>query len=183
MAGLRALAARLAKTCFICMAVLALAGCAKPETGLVNLDAAGAGDMVAAVKQGTLAFDTGITVGDAFDHYGGFVVKQNQWEHFQTQNRRNIVEFRGRLDLRQANLSDAAIGRLEKAVLLVQFATKVDGGLEVRYMSLVMRAVDGPEKEYAISKGNQDHYLKAVYGNYKFSNSKYEFIIQSMVLN
>ena len=183
MSGYRTKTAWLVKTCLVWAAFLALTGCAKPEMGQVNLDEVQDGDIVAAVKRGTLSFDTGITVGDAFDHYGGFVVKWNKWEHFRTQNRRNIVEFRGPLDLRQANLSDADIDRIEKAELLVQFAVKVDGGLEVRYMSMVLKAVGGPQKEYTISKGKQDHYLKAIYGNYKFSNTRYEFIIESIILN
>ncbi len=165
------------------LGLTALAGCAKPRTGQIDPDSADQGDMVAAVKQGTLALDTGITVGDAFDHYGGFIVKWNEWERFQTQNRRNIVEFRGHLDLRQADMSDADIDRIEKALLVVQFSPKVDGGLEIRYMGYVLKAHGGPEKEYSISKGKQDHYLKAIYGNYKFSNSRYEFIIESLVLN
>ena len=171
------------KLLMIALLISALAGCAKPKTGRIDPESARQGDMVAAVRQGTLSFDTGITVGDAFDHYGGFVVKWNEWDHFQTQNRRNIVEFKGHMDLRQADLSDAAIDRLEKVIFTTQFAAKVDGGLEVRYMGFVMKAQGGLEKEYAVSKGNQGHYLKAIYGNYKFSNAKYEFIIQNMVLN
>ena len=170
----------------ICIAALALAGlsgCAKPKTGRMDLDSAQQGDMVAAVKRGTLALDTGITVGDAFDHYGGFIVKWNEWEHFQTPNRRNIVEFRGHLDLRQADMSDADIDRIEKALFTVQFSPKVDGGLEIRYMGYVLKAKGGWEKEYSISKGKQAHYLKAIYGNYKFSHARYEFIIESLLLN
>lgn len=169
-----------------CIAVLlsaGLTGCAKPRTGSMNADAAQQGDMVAAVRNGTLALDTGITVGNAFDHYGGFIVQWNEWEHFQTQNRRNIVEFRGHLDLRQADMSDADIDRIDKALLVVQFSPKVDGGLEIRYMGYQLRAKGGSVKEYSISKGKQDHYLKAIYGNYKFSNSRYEFIIESLLLN
>jgi len=162
--------------------ILALTGCAARRTGQVDLLAMDQGDYVAAIKNGTLPFDVGITIGDAFDHYGGFHTKFNRWEHFKTPNQRNLVEFTGMMDLSQANLSDADINRLEKVRFITLFAANVDNSIEIRSMGFLLKAKGGEEKEYRISRSNYNHYLKAIYANYKFSNTGYELLIQNMVL-
>ena len=161
---------------------LVLSGCAGQRTGQVDLLSMDQGDYVAAIKRGTLPFDVGITIGDAFDHYGGFHTKFNRWEYFRTHNQRNIVEFSGMMDLSQANLSDADIDRLDKVRFITQFAANVDNTIEIRSMGFLLKAKDGPEKEYRISRPNHNRYLKAIYGNYKFANTRYETIIQNLVL-
>jgi hypothetical protein len=162
--------------------LLTLAGCATRQTGQVDLLAMEQGDYVNAIKRGTLPFDVGITIGDAFDHYGGFHTKFNRWEHFRTHNQRNIIEFSGMMDLSQTDLSDADIDRLEKVRFVTQFAANVDNTIEIRSMGFLLKAKGGEEKEYRVSSSNHNLYLKPIYANRKFSHTRYELIIQNLVL-
>ncbi|MBW1713192.1 MAG: hypothetical protein JRJ59_08615 [Deltaproteobacteria bacterium] len=161
---------------------LVLAGCGKNEMGRVASSPEEEGDLIAAVKGGVLALDVGLTVGQAFDHYGGFVLKENKWTLFKTQNQRDIVQFTGIMDLNKANLSDAAIDRLDKVEFITQFGVNKNKTFEVRYMGYAIHPKGGPVKEYHIKRPQHDNFLKNIFGNYKFPNAVYELLIEKLVL-
>lgn len=160
---------------------LFLSGCAASPKGRLDMDRMHSGDVIAAVKNGTLAIDRGITIGDAFDHYGGFHFKENEWSHFKTQNQRNIIELTAKMNLGVANLSDDIIGAIKKAEYVIQFAANVDKSIEIRYMGFVVTLGNGLVKEHDIPRSRHDDYLKPVFGNYKFSNARYELVIQGLL--
>ena len=78
------------------------------------------------VKNGGLAIDKSLTVGEAFDNYKYF--KNVRWEAFTSENGRRVVQVTGELDIdRMPTLSFLKNEGLEKAYAIFQFVINRDG--------------------------------------------------------
>ncbi|WP_442765654.1 hypothetical protein [Sulfurospirillum cavolei] len=142
---------QISKVISIFITVLFLIGCSSNE----NI-----------VKNGTLAFDKSITVGQAFDKYSYF--SSTKWRSFKTDNGRQIVEVRGEFTDKFLKLKELVWGtEYNKAVLVVQFKINKDDTFEILAIGFDVTLKNG-EKEFVdmgknLTKGQLNLLLKELY--------------------
>lgn len=104
------------------------------------------GGDVSIVKNGTLAFDKSLTVGQALDKYQYF--KKTTWEAVKTDNGKRIVNVTGDLDVsRYPHLNTDELPQLKSAYLKFQFVVNQDKTFEVKWCGVGVEKTDGEKKE------------------------------------
>ncbi len=119
-------------------------------TGLVlSIFISGCSD-IGVVKDGTLNFDSSITVGQAFDNYQYF--KETKWEELETANGRKIIEVNGVFTDKYLKLMGWT-KQFAQASLTVQFKINKDDTFEVSAIGLNVVGINEQTKEIDLGEG------------------------------
>ena len=122
----------------------------------------GGGSTIDEVKDGTLGGYKSLTVGEAFDNYSQF--KSTSWESFETQNGKQVVQFKGDVRIPQ-RLKDRGSS---KAVLIVQFLINDDDSFALNAMQ--MNAVENGRSVSQNLYTMADGILAKIYNNEAIMN-------------
>jgi|GEM_PF-7101272 len=141
------------------LSITSILGCAK--------------DPIELVKKGTLSFDTTATVGGAFEGYKYFISKQ--WKPMVSDQKRQIVEFRGDINLdsykgakfknMEITPDDLKMAKedIKSIYYLAQFAISTDGkSFELKYNGFELNQNNGQKKDYDIKSFST---IKNIYNN------------------
>lgn len=121
---------------------------------------------VSIVKNGTLEFDKGLTVGQAIDKYKYF--KHTTWEAVKTENGKRVVNVTGELDVsRYPHLNTDEIPHLKSAYIKFQFVINQDKTFEMKWCGLGAERNDGDkiEPDERINLVKCMNTLKEIYNN------------------
>lgn len=113
---------------------------------------------VGIVKNGTLAIDKNITIGQAFDNYSHF--KNSEWQSFETENGRRIVQFDGEFKLPESDNLE-----FTRMVLIVQFTINKDDTFKVQAVEVRLTLKNGQEVKQPMASENLAQTLKSIYHN------------------
>jgi hypothetical protein len=124
------------------------------------------GGNINTVKDGTLNFDTSITVVEAFDNYKYF--RKTKWEEFETDNKRSVVQVDGYFTQEYLNL----IKRDKKftfAKLIIQFKINKNDTFEIAAIGFELTRTNGKTEKIDAGKDMNNrqlnNMLQEIYNN------------------
>lgn len=133
----------------------------------LSLILTGCGSDISSVKDGTMDFDSSITVGDAFDNYSYFV--STDWKSFETSNGRKIVEVKGFFSDKYPIFQKLKRNGVEELSLTVQFKVNKDDSFEISAIEMSAKNSVGEETKQDLgsnmSEAQLDLFLKELYND------------------
>jgi len=125
------------------------------------------------VKNGYFFHDKSLTIGQAFKSYPYF--SDTEWNSFQTDKGRNIVEFNGLVDLNK--IPNNNISRLDSIIAIVQFVINQDDTFEVLYSGIQFTL---PDKSAYTQELDIEQTITALYNNNEFIVNSASYIVSEL---
>lgn len=121
---------------------------------------------ISQVKNGTLALDKSLTIGQAIDNYKYF--SKTKWETLTTENKKKVVQVSGKIDLsKHPNINQKEMPVLKEVEMRFQFVINQDKTFELSWCGTWVEKNNGekvepPQQTYIEACINS---LKAIYNN------------------
>jgi hypothetical protein len=131
--------------------IIGLAGCGK----------------VSLVKDGTLAFDKSLTIGQAFDNYQYF--DNVKWEEITTDNGKKVVQVNAIIDLDKHPKGVEWKKNIKEMKYIFQFTINQDETFQLSYGGIEAISINDEKNEINANNSQLMQNLKEVYGNVPLS--------------